>query len=127
MLRCAANCPGTSAQGNSAIGCDGQSILDLAPQKITLFATEIYRRGQRSVNVYRDDKLIEQLQGDQTTPPGVDDGVPPGPPPPAPMPPLDPLNPPPAPMPPAAVPAPAPASDDPFRDDPPANPTAPQP
>jgi Flp pilus assembly protein CpaB len=95
------------------------------PQKVFLFATEIYRRGSRSVNVFRDDKLIEQLQGDQAAPPGVDDALPPEAP--GAGAPLDPLLPPTPPPPVPMPPLPAPANDDPFRDDPPANPAAPQP
>lgn len=108
------------------------------PQPVVLFATEIFRRGSRSVNIYRDDKLYQQLQADQAAP--DTDPAPET----APLPnsttPLDPLNepqppapvpPPPMPMPPGGgtaapgeVPArpvvPAPANDDPFAPEPPA-------
>lgn len=109
----------------------------LPPPPVVLFATEIYRRGARNVNVFRDDKLIEQLRGDQAaqdnadpmgnvpadnTVPPTPAPLPPAPLPPAPMPPLDPLNPPPAANPPAPAPGaaapPAPANDNPFADDP---------
>ena len=56
------------------------------PPPQILFATEIFRRGSRSVNVYRDDKLVEQLRDEaaanaQAAPP------PPAPAPPTPLPP----------------------------------------
>ena len=103
------------------------------PQQVVLFATEIYRRGSRSVNVYRDDKLVEQLRAEQTLPP-VDDTtptsdptVPPTPMAPVPMPPT-PEPPAPGARIPSTAPAPAtptppaPSNDDPFAPDSPATP-----
>jgi hypothetical protein len=49
------------------------------PPPVILFATELYRRGSRSVNVFRDDKLVEQIKAQQEEKPAQ-------PPPPAPAP-----------------------------------------
>ena len=35
------------------------------PPPVVLFATELYRRSARSVNVFRDDKLVEQIKAQQ--------------------------------------------------------------
>jgi Flp pilus assembly protein CpaB len=60
-----------------------QDVLGLEPPPPTiLFATEIFRRGARSVNVYRDDKLVEQLREEAAA-----NAPAPPPAPPAPMPP----------------------------------------
>jgi len=46
-----------------------EEVLGIEPPKppppVILFATEIYRRGARSVNIYRDDKLVEQIRAEQ--------------------------------------------------------------
>jgi hypothetical protein len=56
-------------------------VLGIEPPPPTiLFATEIYRRGSRSVNVFRDDKLVEQMKAAQ------DAATAPAPTPPAPTP-----------------------------------------
>jgi Flp pilus assembly protein CpaB len=73
-------------------------VLGIEPPPPTiLFATEIYRRGSRSVNVFRDDKLVEQMKaaqeaatGPAATPPAPTPAPPaptPAPPAPAPAPP----------------------------------------
>jgi pilus assembly protein CpaB len=60
-------------------------ILGLQPApQIVVFATEAYRRGQRSVNVYRDDRLVEELSrqpmpvSTSTVPPVDPTEIPPG-------------------------------------------------
>jgi Flp pilus assembly protein CpaB len=43
-----------------------QDVLGIEPPPpVVLFATELYRRGARSVNVFRDDKLVEQIRSQQ--------------------------------------------------------------
>lgn len=69
-----------AASSGKRKGLTLEDVLGIEPPPpVILFATELYRRGSRSVNVFRDDKLVEQIKAQQEEKPAQ-------PPPPAPAP-----------------------------------------